>query len=79
MSAASDTAVNNPAHHTQGPVHCFDAMVSAFGREQVEIYCRINALKYVWRPNDHAAGCDQNVQKALWYLNKSSELCTSEF
>jgi TPR repeat protein len=66
--------VNNPAHYTQGKFACIDAMVSAFGPEAAELFCRINAFKYIWRSNDHGAGCEQNVQKALWYLNKSSEL-----
>ena len=68
-----DSAVN-PAHYTQGEIPCIDAMISAFGPQQVELFCRINAFKYIWRSTDHVAGCEQNVQKALWYLNKSSEL-----
>ena len=49
-----DSAVN-PAHYTQGEIPCIDAMISAFGPEQVELFCRINAFKYIWRSTDHVA------------------------
>ena len=66
--------VNNPHHYTQGPIHCIDAMVSAFGAREVAVFCRINAFKYLWRSTSHIAGPEQNLQKAMWYMQKSLEL-----
>ena len=59
--------VNHPSHYTNGHIECIDAMVSAFGTEQVRAYCKINAFKYIWRC-DHKNG-DEDVEKAIWYLN----------
>ena len=55
-------SVSNPAHYTQGPVHCIDAMVSAFGKHEVESFCRLNAFKYLWRSVNKCGhcGCDWN-------------------
>ena len=66
--------VDNPSHYTQGPIHCIDAMVSAFGKDEVSAFCRLNAFKYVWRSTTHIAGSEQNLRKAMWYMNKSIEL-----
>jgi hypothetical protein len=66
--------VEKPAHYTQGPVHCIDAMLSAFGKHEVESFCRLNAFKYLWRSTTHIAGPEQNLRKAIWYMNKSIEL-----
>lgn len=65
-------SVNHPAHYTQGDIECIDAMISAFGEEEVKTYCKINAFKYVWR-TDYKNGTE-DVKKAVWYLNKFLEL-----
>lgn len=64
--------VNHPSHYTQGGVECIDAMVAAFGKEAVANFCICNAFKYVWRTK-HKNG-KEDVDKALWYLNKYEEL-----
>ena len=66
--------VDNPPHYTQGPIHCIDAMVSAFGKDEVSTFCRLNAFKYMWRSTTHIAGSEQNLRKAMWYMTKSIEL-----
>ena len=35
--------------YKQGPIECIDAMESAFGVAYMAIFCRINAMKYLWR------------------------------
>ena len=67
-----DDPVNHPSHYTQGGIECIDAMVSAFGKEAVATYCRINAFKYIWR-SDHKGG-KEDIEKAAWYLRKYLEL-----
>lgn len=37
--------VNSPAHYSQGNIECIDAMISAYGVEEVRTFCKINAFK----------------------------------
>ena len=68
----TDDAVNHPSHYTQGNIECIDAMVSAFGKEQVATYCKIAAFKYIWRME--LKNGMQDRDKATWYLQKYKEL-----
>lgn len=63
-------AVHMPAHYKAGgDIECIDAMVSAFGAENVRVFCRIAAFKYLWR-HEHKGG-DEDLRKAIWYLRFS--------
>lgn len=65
--------VNSPAHYSQGNIECIDAMISAYGVEEVRTFCKINAFKYLWRlgrKDDEI----QEIGKISWYLNKYMEL-----
>lgn len=64
--------VTHPSHYTQGNIECIDAMVSAFGKEATAHFCHLNAFKYLWR-TEHKNGL-QDIDKAIWYLNKFKEL-----
>lgn len=64
--------VTNPPHYTQGNIQCIDAMESAFGKEAVATWCKLNAFKYIWRA-EHKNGME-DIDKAIWYLNKYKEL-----
>lgn len=62
-----------PSHYNQGSIECIDAMVSAFGKKEVATFCKINAMKYLWRlgyKDDEA----QEIGKIKWYLDKYLEL-----
>ena len=61
--------VNSPPHYNQGEIECIDAIKAALGEEGFKAYCRGNALKYTWRAN-HKGNHDQDVQKAIWYMNR---------
>lgn len=67
-----DNPVTHPSHYTQGNIECIDAMVSAFGKEATAHFCHLNAFKYLWR-TEHKNGL-QDIDKAIWYLNKFKEL-----
>ena len=67
--------VNHPPHYTQGDIQCIDAMLSAFGNEAVATWCKCNAFKYIWR-EAHKNGME-DIDKAIWYLNKFKELSAS--
>lgn len=65
--------VNSPAHYNQGEMECIDAMVGAYGREEVKTFCKINAFKYLWRLG-HKDAEEQEIGKIRWYLDKYEEL-----
>ena len=69
--------VNHPAHYTSGGIECIDGMVAAFGREYVMHYCLCNAFKYIWRC-EHKGKRVEDIQKAVWYLNKWQSLASEE-
>ena len=61
--------VNHPDHYTAGNIECIDAIQAALTPEQFIGYCRGNAIKYNWRA-DRKGGI-QDIQKAIWYLNRA--------
>ena len=69
-------AVLHPSHYNQGNIECIDAMVAAFGNEVVANFCLVNAFKYVWRNRDKNGF--EDIDKAIWYLNKYKELVDSD-
>ena len=73
METTDKEMVNHPQHYNQGSIECIDAMASAFGKEEVKSFCKLNAFKYLWR-----LGCKdeeiQEVGKIKWYLDKYLEL-----
>lgn len=71
-SEKTDDNVNHPAHYTSGSIECIDAMTAAFGKESVQTFCKLNAFKYLWRAN--LKNKDEDIDKAIWYLNKYKKL-----
>lgn len=67
----------NPSHYKQGKVECIDALESATtGKNGIQAVCTANVIKYLWRYEEK--GCpEQDIRKALWYLNKLLE-CVKE-
>lgn len=65
--------VNHPQHYNSGGIECIDAMVAAFGKEEVGAFCKLNAFKYLWRC-EHKGTYLEDINKAIWYLNKFKEL-----
>ena len=61
--------VNHPAHYETNGIECIDAMVASQGAEAVRNYCVCNAFKYIWR-HQHKGKSDEDIQKAIWYLNR---------
>jgi hypothetical protein len=68
----NNNAVTHPTHYNQGSIECWDAMESAFGREAVMKFCKLNAFKYLWRSNQKNGY--EDIQKATNYLDKYKEL-----
>ena len=64
--------VNSPAHYNQGKFECIDVMVETFGIEATKHFCLLNAFKYIWRTGEKNGR--EDIEKAVWYLNKHLEL-----
>ena len=67
-----DSVVNSPSHYLSGDIECIDAMVSAFGEDQVRIYAKINAFKYLWRAGKKQGATDTDLAKASWYPKRAA-------
>ena len=65
--------VNHPSHYQGNGIECIDAMLAAFGTTEVISFCKLNAFKYIWR-SLQKGNFKQDIDKALWYLNKTKEL-----
>ena len=65
--------VNHPMHYQGNGLECIDAMLAAFGNEEVSSFCKLNAFKYIWRSLNKGK-CKEDIQKAVWYLNKFLEI-----
>ena len=64
--------INHPEHYA-GTIECIDAMIAAYGKEQVAIFCKICAFKYLWRL-EKKGDCKVDAGKAQWYLDKYKEM-----
>lgn len=64
--------VNHPSHYETGKFECIDVMVETQGVDSVKSFCICNAFKYIYRHNRKNA--KEDIQKAIWYLNKYIEL-----
>ena len=64
--------VNNPSHYqsleSNLNIDCITAMQAAFGKYETAVFCKLNAFKYLWRAT--SKGGNQDIDKALWYLEK---------
>ncbi len=65
--------VNHPSHYCQGDMECIDGLIGAFGKKEVATFCKINAMKYIWRLG-HKDEEAQEIGKIKWYLDKYLEL-----
>lgn len=59
----------DPAHYKQGRVECIDAIESALGSYNFQMYCRGQVFKYLWRM-DRKGHPFEDAKKAEWYLNR---------
>ncbi len=56
--------VNHPAHYNMGGIEVIDA-IEAWGLG----FHDGNAIKYIARAN-HKGTCEQDLRKAIWYLQR---------
>ena len=60
--------VNNPTHYNRHGIECIQAIRAALSDEQFRGACKANVINYIWREN--YKNQDEDLKKALWYLNK---------
>lgn len=65
--------VNHPPHYETNGIECIDAMRASQGDEVTKNFCVCNAFKYIWR-STHKGSEIQDLEKAIWYLNKAIEI-----
>ena len=61
--------VNNPAHYRQGGIECIEAIKASMSEEGFRDYLKGNVMKYIWRYK-HKGKAVEDIEKALWYLNR---------
>lgn len=72
----SRDVVNHPAHYESGNFECIEVMEETQGAEAVKSFCLCNAFKYLYRHKSKNG--DEDIKKAIWYLNKYLDLSKSE-
>ena len=65
--------VDHPTHY-DGKYECIDVMLDTMGRDDVRAFCLCNAFKYLWRCKKKHETPEEDVEKAVWYLQKYLEL-----
>ena len=65
--------IDHPAHYA-GKIECIDALLETMGRDDVRAFCLCNAFKYLWRCKKKHETPEEDVEKAVWYLQKYLEL-----
>ena len=65
--------IDHPAHYA-GEIECIDALLETMGRDDVRAFCLCNAFKYLWRCKKKHDTPEEDVEKAVWYLQKYLEL-----
>lgn len=66
--------VNHPSHYKGTKFECIDVMEDIYGKEALQNFCLLNAFKYIYRQNKKNG--EEDVRKAIWYLNKYLDLET---
>lgn len=58
--------VEKPNHYAGKNFTCIDAMLEAFGKDEVMTFCKLNAFKYLWRAENKNG--EEDILKAQQYL-----------
>lgn len=71
--AAYAAEIDHPTHYAI-KFECFDAMLETMGRDYVRAFCLCSAFKYLWRCKKKRDTHEDDVKKAVWFLQKYLEL-----
>lgn len=67
--------VNHPPHYETGKFESIEVMEEVFGRDSVKDFCLCNAFKYLYRCQKKHETPVEDVEKAVWYLNRYLQYC----
>ena len=70
--------VNHPSHYNRAKLECIDIMEDVFGIDETRAFCKLNAFKYIVRA-ELKGNEVEDIDKALWYLNKHQELIKRQY
>lgn len=65
--------IDHPAHYA-GKIECIDAMLETMGWADVRTFCLCSAFQYLWPCKKKHTIPTEDVEKALWYLEKYIKL-----
>ena len=70
--APEETAstIDHPLHYKGEKYECIEVMREVFGEEAAKHFCLLNAFKYLWRCRKKHDSPDEDINKAICYLNK---------
>ena len=60
----------NPSHYKQGEVECIEAIKASMSKVEFLGYLQGNTMKYLWRYRDKHKNHIEDVEKAMWYMNR---------
>lgn len=66
-------SVNHPDHYNVNGLECIDVMTGVFGKDVTQMFCHMNAFKYLWRAQ-FKNNYFEDIKKAKWYLEKLLKL-----
>lgn len=66
--------INHPPHYESGRFECIDVMCEIFGEDAVKSFCLCNSFKYLYRCMHKHDSPLEDIDKAIWYLNKYKSL-----
>lgn len=72
LNTPEETAstIDHPSHYSGAKYECIEVMREVFGDEATKNFCICNAFKYIWRCGKKHESPDEDINKAIWYLNK---------
>lgn len=70
----TESAVDHPSHYAGEKYECIEVMREVFGEEATKNFCLLNAFKYLWRCGKKHQTPDEDIAKAVWYLEKYRSL-----
>ena len=70
----TESAVDHPSHYAGEKYECIEVMLEVFGVEFTKAFCLGNAFKYLWRCGKKHKTPDEDIDKAVWYLEKYRSL-----
>lgn len=72
------STVDHPPHYNALPAQCeCGKPIECIQVVEVMGFCIGNAVKYLWRA-EHKGNALQDLQKALWYINREVEKRTKQ-